>query len=79
MVLKLDDRVIEEKSRPIASQWPRRISLLWANSAGVPVKLVYWACRAAIFRVTFSPPPAIHSGRPPSYSGSGRTMAPSTW
>ena len=25
------------------------------------------------------PPPAIHSGMPPSCSGSGRTMAPSTW
>ena len=27
----------------------------------------------------FSPPPATHSGMPPDCTGSGRTIAPSTW
>jgi len=42
-------------------------------------KFVYEAYFAAIFSVTFSPPPAIHSGMPPGCSGCGCTIAPSTW
>jgi hypothetical protein len=39
--------------------------------------LVHWRI-AAIFSVTFSPPPAIHSGIPLGCSGFGATIAPST-
>ena len=57
---------------------PQQFALV-REDLGVPVKFVYSAYCAAILSVTFSPPPAIQIGMPPSCSGSGRTIAPSTW
>ena len=67
------------KSVPTSRQCPASSSDFWVKPSSVPTKFVYRAYFAAILSVTFSPPPAIHSGMPPSCSGSGRTMAPSTW
>lgn len=67
------------KSVPRSVQCPRRISLVRVNVSVSPPKLVYEACRAAIRRVTFYPPPATQIGRPPSWRGSRATMASSTW
>ena len=45
----------------------------------VPVFLGALGSRWFRSRKVTSPPPAIHSGMPPSCRGSGRTIAPSTW
>src|SRR5690606_40501656 len=74
-VLKFEERVMASKSVPRRSQWPRRTSLLCANTSAPPLKLVYFAYWAAILSVTFSPPPATHIGMPPSCSGRGCTIA----
>ena len=67
------------KSVPTSRQCSRSSSVLRVKPSSVPSKFVYRAYFAAILSVTFSPPPAIHSGIPPSWSGSGHTCAPSTW
>ena len=42
------------------------MSDLRLNVSGAQSKFVYWAYFAAIRSVFCSPPPAIHSGMPPS-------------
>jgi hypothetical protein len=49
------------------------------EALGLGREVVYCAYLAAIFSVTFSPPPAIHSGMPFSCNGVGATVAPFTW
>ena len=39
-ISRVADRVIDSKSRPRASQWPRRISLLRSHTSSVPLKFV---------------------------------------
>ena len=56
--------------RPTSRQCSARISSdLRVNSSGSAEKLVYCAYFAAILSVTFSPPPAIHSGIPAGCNG----------
>jgi hypothetical protein len=49
----LAERTIASKSVPTVAQCSRRISDLRVNPSSVPSKLVYFAYRAAILRVTF--------------------------
>ena len=57
------ERRIVLGSRPTVAQWPSRILPLAASVFGPPHTFQWSACRAAIFSVTFSPPPpTISSG-----------------
>ena len=74
----LAERTMASKSVPTSRQCSASTCDLCAKPSGSEVKLVYCAYFAAILSVTFSPPPAIHSGIPLSCNGLGATIAPST-
>ena len=73
---RADDRVVV--GADVAAVVGEHLRLVREARRARSVKLVYCAYFAAICSVTFSPPPAIHSGRPPSCNGFGATIAPST-